>query len=105
MVALARETRKPPPPVGADGIRAAARGRSASPRQALLACLIGAGVLSLFAASDLPSWAGRLEDGALTPLLRRVAYRWEQATAELGLAMPHAALRRAVGRLKHYDWP
>lgn len=106
MVALAREIREPlPPPVGADGIRAAARGRSASPRQVLLACLIGAIVLSLFAASDLPSWAGRLEDGPLTPLLRTVAYRWEKATDEFGLAVPHKALRRAVARFKHYDWP
>jgi hypothetical protein len=106
MVALERKIREPvPPSVGADGIRAAARGRSASPRQVLLACLIGAFVLSLLAAADLPAWAGRLADGPITPLLRAAAYHWEKATARLGLAAPQASLRRAVRRFKHYQWP
>lgn len=106
MVALEREIREPAPPtVGADGIRAAARGRSASPRQVLLACLVGAFVLSLLAAADLPTWAGRLADGPMTPLLRAAAYRWEKATTRLGLAAPQTSLRRAVRRFKHYEWP
>ncbi|HEV2301281.1 MAG TPA: hypothetical protein VGR91_06885 [Stellaceae bacterium] len=106
MVALGHKIREPVrPPVGGDGIRTAARGRGASPRQVLFASLIGAFVLALFAAPDLPRWAGRLEDGPTTPLLREAAYRWDRAMSGLGLAVPIEALRRAVRRFKHYDWP
>ena len=106
MVALERALRRPaPPPIGADGIRAAARGRGVSARQMLFACVLGSLVLSLFAARDLPSWAGRLSDGPLTPVLRQAAYRWDRTVSGLGLELPQRALRRAVMRFKHYRWP
>ena len=104
MAAIERIESEAPPPAGADGIRAAARGRRATPRQVLAAVLIGAFVLSVFAAPDLPAWAGRLEDGAMTPLLRATAYHWNRAVSQIGLGIPQAALRRAITRFKDSRW-
>jgi hypothetical protein len=93
-----------PPPVAADGIPVGARRRAATPGQVLAATITGAVLLALLAASDLPSWAERLPDGRLTPVLRQAAAEWSRAVAELGLAAPHEALRQAVQRLMDREW-
>lgn len=106
MVAL--ETRPPrpaPPPAGPDGIPQGARRRTVTPRQALVACALGAVILALLASRDLPGWADRLRDGPLTPVLREVAIGWNDWVARLDLTWPHAALRRAEQRLQALEWP
>ena len=88
----------------ADAIAPAARHRTASPRQTLAICLIGAAVLAGFAAPDLPGWADRLDDGPGGRLMRSAAEGWASATAQLGLAEPHRLLRRGAEWLLECGW-
>lgn len=106
MVAIERELRSTPAPaVGADRIPLAARRRTGSPRQVFVACAVGAIVLALFGAPDLPTWAEQLHDGAMTTVLRRTASRWEEEVSRMGLAAPHRAVRRGVRWLIERQWP
>lgn len=105
MVAIERQPERARPARGADAIPPEARRRSASPRQALAACLLGALALSLLAGGDLPSWADRLREGALTPLARTLAIGWNARLAPLGLTRPHRELHRALEWLRSRPWP
>jgi hypothetical protein len=105
MVAIERQSERARPARSPDAIPAGARRRTASPRQVFAACALGALVLSLFASGDLPSWADRLRDGALTPLAREVAIGWNDRLAPLGLTRPHRELHRALEWLRSRQWP
>ncbi|HJU15643.1 MAG TPA: hypothetical protein VJ770_04165 [Stellaceae bacterium] len=106
MVALERRQDPARPAAsGADTIPIAARRRSASPRQVLAACALGALVLAFFASRDLPSWADGLHDGPLTPLVREIAIGWNDNIAPLGLTRPHRELHRTLSRLRALQWP
>lgn len=105
MVAIERREDRARPARGADAIPPEARRRTASPRQVLAACLLGALVLSLFASRDLPSWADRLREGALTPLARTLAIGWNDRLAPLGLTRPYQELHRALEWLRSRQWP
>jgi len=95
----------PSAPVVADAIPRGARRRVASPHQAVGMCMIGAMVLALFAAPDLPNWADRLGDGRAATALRVIANAWAEETARLGLAQPHRILRRGAEWLRDQEWP
>jgi hypothetical protein len=105
MVAIERQPDHDRPLPVADGIPAGARRRTASPRQVFAACALGALVLSLLASRDLPSWADRLRDGPLTPLVREIAIGWNERIAPLGMTRPHRELHRALGWLRTQQWP
>lgn len=99
------ETEAAPRPVAVDGIPARSRLGDASPGRVLLAAAIGSVVLAFLASSDLPSWAGQLRDGPVTPLCREAAETWNGGLERLGLTEPHQVLRRAVSWLKDRQWP
>jgi hypothetical protein len=105
MAARPREPAAAAPSVGADGIPALARRRTATIRQTLAACAIGAAILALFASSDLPSWADQLRDGPMTPLLRKLAIGWNADLRRFDLNLPHGSLHRTVEWLKDLEWP
>ena len=92
------------PPVSADAIPLALRRRGGTPRQVLALAAIGAIVLALFAAPDLPGWAERLGDAPAAEAVRPVAQGWDRAMARLGLDRPHQALRAAVQRMQEWRW-
>ena len=65
------------PPVSADAIPLALRRRGGTPRQVLALAAIGAIVLALFAAPDLPGWAERLGDAPVAEAVQRMQeWRW-----------------------------
>jgi len=103
MVAAERELPHRAPP-SADAIPLALRRRGGSPRQVVAASLAGTVVLALFASRDLPGWAERLGDGSLAQTAHNLAADWDRAMARCGLTLPHEALRRAIGRLREWQW-
>jgi hypothetical protein len=105
MVAIERQPDRDRTLPVADGIPAGARRRTASSRQVLAACVLGTLVLALLASRDLPSWADRLGDGPLTPLMREIAIGWNARIAPLGMTRPHRELHRALGWLRAQQWP
>jgi hypothetical protein len=107
MAALERPLPAAAPPsvsVSHDAIPLALRRRGGNPRQVLAMAAIGAIVLALFAAPDLPGWADRLGDGRLAEAIRPFAGDWNRAMAQLGLTRPHEALRNAVQRMQEWRW-
>src|SRR5947209_15027054 len=92
------------PSVSADAIPLALRRRGGSQRQVLAMTAIGAVVLALFAAPDLPGWAERLGDGPIAEAMRPIAGGWDRAMARLGLDRPHQVLRNAVQRMQEWRW-
>ena len=92
------------PPVSADAIPLALRRRGGTARQVLAMTAVGAVVLALFAAPDLPGWAERLGDGSVAEAVRPIVGDWERAMARLGLDRPHQALRQAVQRTQERRW-
>jgi hypothetical protein len=93
-----------PPPVAADAIPIGARRRAATSGQAFAAILTGAVALAFLAGGDLPSWAERLPDGGLAPLLREATATWSRTVDRLGVSAPHEAVRHAVQRLMELGW-
>src|SRR5690349_10749656 len=105
MAALERPIVTPAPPsVSADAIPLGLRRRGGTPRQVLALAVVGAAVLALFAASDLPGWADRLGDGPVADAVRPIVQELDRATARLGLDRPHHALRDAVQRMQEWRW-
>jgi hypothetical protein len=100
MVAIERQRDHTRSAGNTEGIPAGARRRTASPRQVLAACVLGALVLALLASHDLPSWADRLGDGPLIPLVREIAIGWNERIAPLGVTRPHRELHRVLGWLR-----
>jgi hypothetical protein len=100
-VALTRGERAP---FVTDAIPPALRRRGISSRQVLIACVVGALVLALFASRDTPGWAERLGDSNLDHWLRGIAGAWDAAMEQLGLVHPHEALRAAMHRLLDVTW-
>jgi hypothetical protein len=94
----------PAPPVSADAIPLTLRRRGGTPRQVLAMAAIGAVVLALFAAPDLPGWADRLGDGRIADAMRPIAQDWDRTMTRLGFDRPHAALREAVQRMQEWQW-
>lgn len=105
MVAVERRSERTSSPPGADAIPPGARRRGVSPRQVLAVCLFGALVLAFFASRSLPSWADRLGEGGLTPLVRGIALGWNRRLAPLGLTGPYRELHRALNWLREQQWP
>ena len=91
-------------PVSADAIPLTLRRRGGTTRQVLAMTAIGAIVLVLFAASDLPGWADRLGDGPSADAVRPLAQEWNRVMAQLGFDRPHDALRDAVQRMQEWRW-
>lgn len=102
MVALEREL-PTATASSSDAIPVGLRRRGGTARQVFAATLIGAVVLALLAAADLPGWADRLDEGPLVETVRPIANRWSGAMERLGLSRPHEALRDAMRRAM--DWP
>jgi hypothetical protein len=88
-----------------DGIPAAARRRAGSPRQAALACLVGAIVLGLLAPPDLPAWAERLGATPAGVAARETVAAWRRDAAAFDLSLPHRVLHRATQWLLERQWP
>jgi hypothetical protein len=103
MVALQRELAVPAPS-SSDAIPLRLRRRGGTPRQVFAITLVGAIVLAPLAASDLPGWADRLEDGPLADIARPLAAQWTGAIERLGLTRPHEALRDAMRRALDRQW-
>jgi hypothetical protein len=93
-----------PASVNADAIPLTLRRRGGTPRQVLAVAAVGAIVLALFAAPDLPGWADRLGDGPVAEAVRPLAGDWDRAMSRLGLTRPHQALRDAVQRMQEWRW-
>lgn len=105
MAALERPLVAPAAPsVSADAIPLGLRRRGGTAKQVLAMAAVGAAVLALFAAADLPGWADRLGDGPVADAVRPVVQGWDGATARFGLDRPHHALRDAVQRMQEWQW-
>ena len=108
MVALERELTDRSPtvvaPTTADAIPLALRRRGASARQVLAMTFVGMLALALFASRDLPSWSERLGDGPTGLAAQKMAARWDEAMASLGLTRPHVILRDLIRSLLDAQW-
>jgi hypothetical protein len=99
MTAVEHELPAAAPTTSADAISIRLRRRGGTPRQVLVMTVVGSLVLSLLAASDLPSWADRLDDGLFTDTARTLAIDWAQTTEQFSLNRPHEALRATIRRM------
>lgn len=87
-----------------DGIPASARRRAGSPAQVFAACIAGASVLAILSPPDSPSWTERDGDHPGIAAVREAAGEWADFDAQLGLTLPHQALRRIVRQLMEVQW-
>jgi hypothetical protein len=97
-------TRSERAPLVTDAIPPALRRRGINQRQVLVACLVGALTLALFASRDTPGWAERLGDSSLDHRLRSIAGAWDERMETLGLTAPQEALRAMMGRALDWQW-
>jgi hypothetical protein len=91
-------------PLVTDAIPPESRRRGITQRLVLVACLVGALTVALFASRDMPGWAERLGDTALDHRLRDIAGAWDETMERLGLTAPHDRLRDAMQRALDWQW-
>ena len=91
-------------PLVTDAIPPGLRRRGITSRQFLVAALIGALAVALFASRDTPGWAERLGDTTLDHRVRDIAGAWDTAMQRLGLTSPHDRLREAMQHALDWQW-